>query len=454
MFIAREKELAELKHQFSGHERTAVLVYGKRRIGKSTLIREAAKGFDGVVINHLCAQSSFAGNLNLLCRSVCIALGMPVMQFTTIMDLFDFLKGQTRRVLLIIDEYQYFKESGKKNELDSYMQMIIDFLPEHVKLVLCGSYITVMRELLEEGNPLFGRFTGVLHLEEMDYYDAAKFFPDADIRRKIENTALFGGSPYVLSVIDGEKRPEGNIKKYILPETGILRIYIENIMLKEIQKAYDVRIFEVIGNGRKRYRDIKSALNLNDNGLLDKQLKNLAGMEAITKVAPINKKTDRKKQFYTIKDNLMRFYFTYLFGNESLIRLLGEDAFYEQYIQPSLEEFVSRRFEEIAVQYFSRQVRSGKLKDVYDIGSYWYDDPENKSNGEFDCVLKRREVYDFYECKFYKEPMTKKECEAEEKQIRNIQELQCGRVGFICSAGFDFEDETYDLISGDMLYIV
>lgn len=452
MFVARQKELSLLKKQFSQAGRTAVLVYGKRRIGKSTLIKEAAKGFHGVVIDHLCVQSTFQGNLDLLGRSVCLSLGLPILHFSTIMDLFHFLGGQSQTILLIIDEYQYFKNAGRKNELDSYMQLIIDSLPANLKLVLCGSYITVMKELLDEENPLFGRFTAILHLEEMDYYDISGFYPDNSVRSKLENYAIFGGSPYVQSVIDPHKSVDQNIKELLIPEMGILRVYIENVMLKEIQKAYDVRILEALGNGKKRYSDIKSDLNLNDNGLLDKQLKNLIDMETIAKIAPINKATDKKKQFYLIRDNLMRFYFTYIFGNISLISKIGENAYYQQFIAPSITEFISRRFEDIACQYFSRQVKKGIMRGVYDIGTYWYDDPVNKTNGEFDCALKRQSDYDFFECKFYNQPMTLSQCHQEETQVRSISHLAIHTIGFVCSSGFDFTDKSYQLISGEDMY--
>lgn len=451
-FIARTKELSVLKAQLAQKRRTAVLVYGKRRIGKSTLIAEAARDFNGVVINHLCAQSTYEGNLDLLSRSVSLALGLPIMHFATILDLFHFLETQPRNILVIIDECQYFKNSGKKNELDSYMQTIIDSLPEHIKLILCGSYITIMKELLEEENPLFGRFTAILHLEEMNYYEVSLFAPNADARRKIENYAIFGGSPYVQSLLDPQASVQENIERLLLPVMGTLRVYIENIMLKEIQKAYDVRILAAIGNGKKKYSDIQSALNLRETGALDKQLKNLMDMETIAKVSPINRPNDRRKRFYLIRDNLMRFYFTYLFGNNALISRLGEEAFFRQYMEPSLLEFISRRFEDIACQYFSLKVKNGTIRDIYDIGSYWYDDPVQKKNGKFDCVLKKEKGYDFFECKFYREPMSLGECRQEEEQVRSMKGLDCHAIGFVCSAGFDFDSDAYHLISGDDLF--
>lgn len=454
MFVAREKELDLLRSQLGRNKKTAILVYGKRRIGKSTLIEEASRSFRGLVVNHLCVQSTFEGNLELLSRSVCLSLGLPVVHFSSLQDLFLFLGSQHQDILVIVDEYQYFKNTGKKNEVDSYMQAVIDSLPANVKLIICGSYITLMKELLEEENPLFGRFSAIIHLQEMDYFDASRFYPQADVREKIENYALFGGSPYVQSVIDPTVSTGENIRALILPEMGILRVYIENVMLKEIQKAYDVRILASIGNGKKRYSDIQTDLNFKETGILDKQLKNLMDMETIEKTSPINRQKDRRKQFYTMRDNLMRFYFAYIFGNVSLISRLGEEAYYREYIEPSLEEFISRRFEEIARQYFMRRVRNGSEREVYDIGSCWYDDPEQKKNGEFDCALKRKEGYDFYECKYYRRPMTLSECRQEESQIRSIPGIRIHSIGFICSAGFAFQDDSYALLSGQDLYEV
>lgn len=121
------------------------------------------------------------------------------MRFGHLYDLFDFLKSRSERLLLVVDEYQFFKDSRKGAEVDSYFQVIIDSLPGHVKLVLCGSYVTMMRELLEEGNPLFGRFTSIIHLEEFDYYDAARFCPGKEPFEKTAFYGMFGGSPFVLS---------------------------------------------------------------------------------------------------------------------------------------------------------------------------------------------------------------------------------------------------------------
>lgn len=455
MFIGRQKELKQLSAELSGWKRkTAVLVYGKRRVGKSTLIKEASKCFDGIVINHMCVSSTFEGNLELIYRSVSESLSLPNMQFESLFAMMDYLKSLDKKILLIIDEYPYLKQTKKKNEVDSYMQAVIDRLPENVKLILCGSYITIMKELLTESNPLFGRFSLIQHIHDFDYYEASMFYPELSVRDKIAYYSVFGGCPYVLENLDTGLSLRDNIQNLLLPETGLIRSHIENIILKEIQKSFDARILEVLGNGKKKYSEIRDRLVNNETGLLDKQLKILLDMETIQKTEPINRRNDKKKQFYEITDNMMRFYFTFIFGKAGTISRIGEEQFYNRNIENVLTQFISRRLEGITLQYFHRMALLGKYPDVEDFGSYWYDDPATKTNGEFDCVLKRcGDCYDFYECKHFDRPMTIEECRQEKEQLEQIQGIQISRIGFVCTGGFDFKDENeFIQLDGEDLY--
>lgn len=455
MFIGRQKELQQLKTELSDWKRkTAVLIYGKRRVGKSTLIKEATKSFDGIVINHMCVSSTFDGNLELIYQSVSEGLSVPKIQFESLFAMMDYLKTLNKKILLIIDEYPYLKQTRKKKEVDSFMQVVIDRLPDNVKLILCGSYITIMKELLTESNPLFGRFSLIQHIHDFDYYEASKFYPDLPVKDKIAYYGIFGGCPYVLENINTDYTIEKNIKNLLLPETGLIRSHIENIMLKEIQKSYDVRILETLGNGKKKYSEIRDRIVNDETGLLDKQLKILLDMETIQKTEPINRRNDKKKQFYEIMDNLMRFYFSFIFGKAGTISRIGEEQFYNRNIKDTIEQFISRRLEGITLQYFHRMALLGEYPDIEDFGSYWYDDPETKTNGEFDCVLKRSgEKYDFYECKYYDRPMTLEECVQEKEQLEKIRGIQVSGIGFVCTGGFTFEDENeFKLIDGKQLY--
>ncbi len=455
MFIGREKELAALEKELGQwKKKTAVLVYGKRRVGKSTLIKKASESFDGIVINHLCVSSTIEGNMELLYKSVSEALSLPHLRFDSIFSMFEYLGTLEKKILLIIDEYPYLKEAGKKNEVDSYMQRVIDTLPENIKIILCGSYISMMRELLGEDNPLFGRFSLIIHLKEFDYYESSLFYPFLPVRDRIAFYAVFGGCPYVLSNIDTEGTLKDNIISLLLPENGLIRSHIESIMLKEIRKSYDIRILETIKNGKKRYTEIRDSMKSAETGLLDKQLKILLDMDTINKTEPINRKSDKKKQFYEINDNLLRFYFSFIFGSTGTITRINEDQYYNRFVEKALNDFISRRFEDIALEYFHRMSGKEGFCDIEDLGTYWYDDPVTRTNEEFDCVIKRTgELYDFYECKYYEKPMTHEECMREKRQLAGIKGIEAAKVGFICSSGFDFTSKGgFILISGEDLY--
>ena len=118
MFIGREKELKALSAELSTwKKKTAVLIYGKRRVGKSTLINEVAKVFDGIVVNHLCVSSTFDGNLEFIYKSVSESLSLPNIRFDSLFAMMDYLGTLDKKILLIIDEYPYLKQTKKKMKL-------------------------------------------------------------------------------------------------------------------------------------------------------------------------------------------------------------------------------------------------------------------------------------------------------------------------------------------------
>lgn len=452
MFYNRDKELNIIRRGINSNKKAVILLYGKRRVGKTALIREAIKEFDGIYINYTCVKSSYTGNLKLFSKSICEALKIPKVIFESLEDAFEFIQKQKKKICIVVDEYQYLKNTLKEGEVDSYFQIICDKLQNNVKLILCGSYISVMKELLKEENPLFGRYTDIIHLEEMDYYDSSSFYKKKSIDDKIIMYSIFGGSPYVLENIDYDMSISDNIKHKLINANGIFRTHIENVMLSEIRQIFDIRILEAIGNGQVKYSEILSELNEKDNGYLDKQIKNLIKMETISKLNPINKENDKKKTFYEINDNLMRFYFAYIFNNMSMIENVGEDIFYENIVKRSIDSYINKRFEKIVQQYFKREVKSGKLGNVLNIGSYWYDDQKNNKNGQFDCVLKLKKGYKVYEVKRLQEKMSKEYALEEIKKIRDINDLNVVDIGLVSSKGFDFNDKDVELIDDRIIY--
>ncbi len=454
MFWGRKSELEQIKSLINSNRKRTLMIYGKRRVGKSALIIEAVKSCNCKVIYYECMITSIAENLRNLEKRVQDVFANKYLHFESFKELFDFLGSRKEKTIIILDEYSYLKKLATENYIDSMFQSIIDQMHDNITLVLLGSYVGIMKELLEKENPLFGRFSLVMNLKPFDYYDASLFYNNCRPQQKIDFYSVFGGSPFVCSFIEKKHTLEKNIINLLLNPDSVLRIYVENILLAELSKLSNANlILSTLSNGKKRYSDLESSIGIKTNGNLDKQLKNLSDMEIVGKVFPINKRDDKKKTFYEISDNLIRFYYLYVFKNQDIITRIGGKAFFKEYIEPTLATFISHRFENIVREFFSRCSRMGLEQKIHDIGTYWYDLPVEHKNGEFDCVVKRDTGYSVYEVKYYQKPLTKKEADNEFKQVKAITaDMQLDKIGFIALSGFDFTSKKYELISAEKLY--
>lgn len=454
MFIGREKELQQLLSCLGKPAKHTVMLYGRRRVGKSTLILEAVKNFPGKIIYYECLMTSLEENLKSLENKVKACYNNKFLHFTDFEELFEFLGTQKEKVIIIIDEYNYLKKVADSYYIDSLFQKIIDRLQENIDLVLLGSYVGMMKELLQEENPLFGRFSLVLHIKPFDYYNSACFYKQLTVTEKASLYAVFGGSPFVNSLLLPEKDLKNNIEQLLLNESSPVAIYLEYILLAELSKITSANmILSALANGKKRYSEIEQLISGNSNGSLDKQLKNLLEMEIIQKTYPINKKNDKKKTFYEISDNLVRFYYAYIYNKRDVIARIGQENFYELYIKNSLKTFIAHRFENLVREYFSRQIIQKKRTGIYDIGTFWYDLPKEKRSGEFDCVLEQENGYAFYEVKYYDHAFSKTEAQKEAKQLQDLLSfIKVNKIGFVALSGFDFTSTEYELLTGDDLY--
>ena len=453
MFLKRDEELKELSGFIDAEGKTAAMIYGIRQIGKSSLLLQAVKDRSDVLYFE-CLDSPIEENLMQLSRKAATQLNLPRLAADDIISFFDALLAFDRQFIIILDEYQYLKRNSSIGNMDSYMQSIIDSLKDsRIKIILSGSYVTDMKELLEKDNPLFNRFSLILHLKEMDYFDAAAFYPELSPYERIAFYSVFGGSPNALSSINQEASLEENIRTLLLNENAPLRFYVEYILFHELRKAQSANaVMDVLGNSKFRFSEIDERVRGVEEKNLNRQLKVLLDMEAIEKVSPINAKDDKRKTFYTITNNLVRFYYAYIFSCRDEIRRLGADTFYRMYIAPSIGTFISYRAESIARSYFVRQARKDTLGDVLDIGTYWYDDRKAKKNGEFDCVIKRRDSYDIYEVKYLKDKISIRMMEDEIAKIKAIEGLRIGTIGFISISGFEADLPGIKQITGEDLY--
>lgn len=453
MFVGRDEELKAIQAVLDKRS-GSVLVYGKRKVGKTTLILEALKSSKDTTVYYECLKSSMQDNINGFVSVLVKTKVLPVqIGFASFKEVFQYLNTLDKTLNIIIDEYPYLKQFNKGETVDSIFQTIIDNNLTNIRLFISGSHVGMMKDLLEEKNALYGRFSLNIKLKELNYRETAVFYSDKTVYEKIAFYSVFGGSPFVNEQLDSKSDLKQNILKTVLNPLNAVYSYAENLLVSDLAGSVNAeRILNVIANGKKKYGEIESKLGLTNNGLLSKQLKTLLDMDMVSKVYPINKEDDNKKVSYEMTDNLLRFWYTYVYKNKSALQMLGAEAFYDNYIEPSITNFISHRFEEIARTFFSLQVKEGKRKGIFRIGTYYYDDSITKTNGEFDVVLQRKDNYDIYEVKYYSKPLSLKEMQAEEEQIRNIKGIAVGKIGFISVSCFDEIPSEYDCISGEELY--
>lgn len=458
-FIGREEQLKRLDRVINTDELTFSLIYGRRRVGKSELVKQAVKRNNVKSFYYECKQVSEAGNAAGLGEIVSEIMGLPKLGFSDIEAVLKYIfeLSVKEKIILVLDEYPYLRENIKG--MDSILQSLVDKYKDTSKitLIILGSYVEVMRSLLEHSNPLYGRVDLTIDLKQMDYYESAYFYPNFSVEDKVRIYSVFGGIPYYNRLIDDSKSVKDNIIELIASSGARLENEVAMYLNAEISKITNANeVFEALSRGYTRYSDILSQSHVSSGPTLVDVLDKLMRMEVVVKTAPINDGNNKKKAGYYISDNLSLFYYRYIFKYSSQMKIMDSEVFYKKYIETDFEEhYVPHIFETICSQYLIRMNRLGNIEPVFEkIGKYYYDNPVEHTNGEFDVVTEDENGYIFYEVKFKKTPVTD---EIIEKEINQVEAtgLNCYKYVFISRFGFSCQQrEKIKLIELNELYAV
>lgn len=457
-FIGRTQELTKLKNLMSSDDMSLALIYGRRRVGKSELVKQALKESDVPAVYYECKQVAEESNVKGICEVVSEVLNLPKLGFTTIEDVTKYLfeQAKDKKMIFVLDEYPYIRENI--TGLDSILQSLVDKYKDSSKLtlILLGSYVDVMKSLLEESNPLYGRADLVIDLKQMDYYESAMFYPAFSEEDKVRIYSVFGGIPYYNRLVNDRKSVRDNLIDLIASPGARLENEVSMHLSSEISKIVNANeVFEALAQGNSKYKDILDNSHVSSGPTLIDVLEKLIKMEVVEKKAPINDEDNKKKAGYYICDNLSLFYYRYIFRYLSQMKIMDPNVFYDKYISKDFEEqYVPRKFEEICRQYLIRQNKAGNIDPVIEkIGKYYYDDPKNKTNGEFDVVTLDEKGYVFYEVKFRKNPVSKSMIDEEIEQVK-LTGLNCYKYVFFARSGFSQEEtDAVKLIGIQELYV-
>jgi AAA+ ATPase superfamily predicted ATPase len=460
MYIGREKELKYLKEAFASDEMEVIIIYGRRRVGKTELIKEAILNTDISSCYYVCNFSGEQKDLESFQDSLYMSFPQESFAYFSFEKTLEalFKKSENQKIILAIDEFPYLQEDVKG--IGQTLQNLIDEYKRNgkakLKLILSGSYLHAIADLLGPEGALYKRETRRLLLRPMDYLEAADFFPQASQRDKAVFYSVFGGLPYCLEKAAKYKTVKEAIINLVLDEGAVLSDFDGFVTQKELTKLKgSTEVLSAIAEGNNTFSLLKSSTSFKESMSLTRVIHSMLDMDLIERVSPINDKNNKKKTFYVIKDGYLSFYYSFIHPHLSALAILGKEIFYDRYIAKGLYSvFCPKRFETIVKEYLIRQNRKGKLNRLYeDIGTYWYDDPINKKNGQFDVALRDGKDYLLVECKFLTHPVRD---DTIEEEIRQTKLLKLGSIslGFASLNGFDLKENKgkYYCISLQKMY--
>lgn len=429
MFIGRNRELELILDKMNSKKFEFGIVYGRRRVGKTRLINEALKHSKGVYF--VATQMHYLYNIDALSDRVANYFNEPV-SFNSLEDIFKYLvsKSKKERVILVIDEFTYLLEGHPG--IQSVFQNIIDVLTnENICLILSGSHVGMIEDVLTYKKPLYGRATFKLKLEAFDYYESSLFYPNFSNEDKIITYSVFGGIPYYLSLIDDRKSIKENIMDLIISDSGILHDEVEFMIRQELRSIPTYKtILDVIASGTTRLNEISSKAQIHNTGNTSTYLNTLNNLDIVKREVPFNDPVHSKKSIYKIKDNLVNFTYTFLNKNRSALNVVPKEIFYDNFIKEGLNRYVSFIFEDVCKAYLVRNNDGKKQQLFFSIGTYWGNNPQIQSEVELDILTSNDEGITVYECKWTNKPFGIKEFNALQKDASHLNPIRYGAFSY------------------------
>ncbi|MCC8128207.1 MAG: ATP-binding protein [Clostridiales bacterium] len=444
-FIGREEQLRKLNRAIArtneDEAMQTILIYGRRRVGKSELVKQLLKNTTIPGIYYECRQVAEESNAQGICSILSEELHLPKLGYQSIEEVLEYIfqKSCKETMIFILDEYPYLRENIRG--MDSILKTMIDKYRDSAKLtfIILGSYVEIMRNLLEHSNPLYGRIDLTINLKPMDYYESAGFYPGFSGEDRVRIFSVLGGIPYYNRLVDDSVSVEENLMELLVTPEARLENEVSMYLNAEISKITNANeVFEALSRGYSKYKDILNQSHVSSGPTLVDVLDKLINMEVVEKKTPINDEGNKRKAGYHISDPLSAFYYRYIFRYASQRKILDSAVFYDKYIREDFESiYVPHYFEEICRQYLIRKNKAGQISPAIEkIGKYYYDLAAEHRNGEFDIVAQDEKGYVFYEVKFRKEKISASAVREEISQVKATG-MNCYKYVFISRSPVD-----------------
>ena len=409
-FIGRKNELHTLNTEYNRNS-SFVVIYGRRRVGKTTLIKEFLKNktaFYYLATEELESQS-MKRLANVIARTTKNTL-LQKIEFTDWLDLFQLIadyKPEEKKVL-VIDEFPYLVRTN--SAFPSILQNAWDeFLKDsNVMLILSGSLIGMMQKhALSYDSPLYGRRTAQMRLTPLPFTSIYET-QNLPFEQAVEQFALTGGVPKYLEFFEDGRPLEEQLKDAVFSKNGFL--YEEPNFLLKSESLTAVNYFSIIktiADGNHKLGKIASALG-QESSSLTPYLSTLSDLGFIEKRTPITEKNPEKsrKGLYFIADNFLRFWFCYVYPYKGELELDNMQIVLDEIHKDFKEKFVAFAYEDICKDIFAKLCSNNAISFVPSrIGSYWLNDYDGDTEIDVMSVDHQNKQVFAEECKYHTKPV-------------------------------------------------
>ena len=405
MFIGREQELNTLNSLYNTDKFEFVVIYGRRRVGKTALINKFTADKDTIFFTGV--ETNAKQNLENFSRSIMefntgLSVNSSFGSFQSALE-YVFELAKVKRIVLVIDEYPYVARASKS--LASTLQLLIDKYKDDSKLllILCGSSMSYMEDhVLAYKAPLYGRRTAQLKIKPFDFFESCLYFTRFSAFDKALAYGIVGGTPQYLTRIDDHLSIEENIKNtYLNPASSIFE-EPNNLLKQEVREpAIYNAVITAIASGCSKMNEISNKVG-EDTSICATYIKNLITLGIIRKESPYGEKSSRKT-IYSIEDNMFRFWYRFVPENTSIISRGAADLAYKR-IAPELSSYMGGVFEEICKQYLWKLLLADKCAvNFTDLGRWWGTNPQTKTQEEVDIMGMGKDSVLLGECKWTNE---------------------------------------------------
>lgn len=400
-FIGRRRELEVLAKAWEGERSAFIPIYGRRRVGKSELILHFLK--DKPALYYVGKKAPASLQMKEFLRIAADALDQPLLatfppeNWGDVLDAVMEHRGG-RKLVLAFDELQWMVEVSP--ELPSLLQERWDRYWQHsadVFLILCGSYVGFMeREVLGRRSPLFGRRTAQILLRPFDYREAALFHPAYSLVDRARTYFVCGGIPFYLQAFSERESFEMNLAAQILDEHALLYGEPDFLLreeLREVESYYAVLL--AVAGGHGTARDVARASGI-PAGSLNYYLKQLVELGYLARRYPLTgRKHSTRDVRYDLGDPLLRFWFRFVFPEQSQIRRLGGERALGELVKPELDAYFGLCFERLCREALPSLYDREGVRASFEIGEYW------SKSAQIDVVGLRADGWtDLGECKW------------------------------------------------------